>query len=49
MLTANKQTGKPEILAYIKNAPVTKVLAGMNDLSTIEEWTEPEEAGSTVY
>ena len=40
MLTANKQTGKPEILAYIKNAPVTKVLAGMNDLSTIEEWTE---------
>lgn len=40
MLTANKQTGKPEILAYIKNAPVTGILAGMNDLAAIEEWTE---------
>ncbi len=40
MLTANKQTGKPEILAYIKNAPVTSILAGMNDLTAIEEWTE---------
>lgn len=40
MLAANKQTGKPEILAYIKNAPVTTILAGMNDLTAIEEWTE---------
>ena len=40
MLAANKQSGHPKILAYLKNAPVHQVLTDMHDLAAIEEWTE---------
>lgn len=43
MLAANKQGGgKPDILAYIKNTPVTRILTEMHHLPpmAIEEWTE---------